>query len=61
MNIKLAWLLVMAGLAIIALAVALAISNVDLAGKVLAIAAGAVGAVVAVGPALMRNGHKDET
>jgi hypothetical protein len=61
MGIKMAWLIVMAGLAIVALAVAIAINNPDLAGKVLAIAAGAVGAIVAVGPALMRNGHKDET
>lgn len=50
----------MAGVAIIALAVAIAISNPDIAGKVLAICAGAVGALVAVGPALMRNGKKDD-
>lgn len=58
MTTQVVWLLVMAGLAIIALAVALLIQNPDLAGKVLAIAAGAVGAVVAVGPALMRDQKK---
>ncbi len=60
MSDKVVWLLVMAGLAIVALAVAIVIQNPDLAGKVLAIAAGAVGAIVAVGPAMMKNGKKSD-
>jgi len=62
MNEKTAWLLSMAGIAIVSLGIALVLSlfsKGEEAGKVLALAATVTGALVALGPALIdrRNGN----